>query len=353
MSTTAPSASTAACPLPAAPGPLVERAHGGGGRRARVLLETLFAPAFASPEQAVDTDAALLDLPAPGRLALTTDSFVVDPLFFPGGDIGRLAVYGTVNDLAVSGARPLWLAAGFIVEEGLPLETLRRVVDAMAEAAREANVRVVTGDTKVVPRGQAGGGLFINTTGVGLAAPGCALGPAAMAPGDVVLLSGDVGRHGVAVMSVREGLAFETPLVSDCAPLDRACAALLQAGIPVRVMRDLTRGGLASALVELAEASGLGLLLDEAAVPVSAEVGAACELLGLDPLHVACEGRFVAVVAADEAARALTVLRPHAPRAACVGSVTSAHPRLVVARTALGTERVVDMLSGEQLPRIC
>jgi hydrogenase expression/formation protein HypE len=285
---------------------------------------------------------------------MTTDTFVVSPLFFPGGDIGRLAVFGTVNDLAMAGARPVALSAGFILEEGLPLATLERVVASMRRAADEAGVRVVTGDTKVVDRGK-GDGVFINTAGIGVVAPGVDIAPRRVAPGDIVVVSGDLGRHGVAVMSVREGLAFEAELESDCAPLAGLVEALLEADVDVHCLRDLTRGGLAAALCEIAEGAGVGIALEEASIPVSEPVAGACELLGLDPLYVANEGRLVAFVPAEVAAQTLEIMRTHqaAPRPASIGIITKEHAGLVQLRNPLGAERIVDLLSGEQMPRIC
>ena len=330
----------------------VEMADGGGGRRMHELIESIFAPAFRGPHQETNRDAALL--PGPGeRMAMTTDSYVVQPLFFPGGDIGSLAVNGTVNDLAVSGARPLHLSAGFILEEGLPLDTLRRVAAGMRDAADAAGVAVVTGDTKVVNRGR-GDGLYINTAGVGAVDPELELGPHAVRDGDAVLVSGDLGRHGIAVMAEREGLAFESAIESDTASVAGTCRELIAERLSVRCMRDLTRGGLASALVEIAGGGALGIELDEPAVPVREDVRGACEILGLDPLYVANEGRFVCIVAEADAEAALARLRagPGGDWAARVGRVT-ARGAGVAARTAIGSRRVIDLLSGEQLPRIC
>ncbi len=340
------------CPRPMADGQVV-LGHGGGGKLTQDLIENIFLPAFRNPFLEARHDGAVLPLPEEGRLAFTTDSFVVRPLFFPGGDIGRLAVYGTVNDLAMCGARPLALSAGFILEEGLPLETLRRVAESMARAAGEAGARVATGDTKVVEKGK-GDGLFINTSGVGVVPAGRDVGPARVAPGDAALVSGDVGRHGMAVMSVREGLSFESAIESDCAPLPGLVEDLFAAGIEVHCLRDLTRGGLAGALVEIAQASGRRIHLEEAAVPVRPDVAAACEILGLDPLYAANEGRFAAFVPQDQADRALAVLRAHplGRAAARIGAVTGESPGVTLT-TAVGSRRWVDMLSGEQLPRIC
>ncbi|WP_224246312.1 hydrogenase expression/formation protein HypE [Hyalangium gracile] len=340
------------CPVPLKHS-TVQLAHGGGGRLMRQLIEEVFLEPLPASPLMERHDSAVVPLGAE-RLALTTDSYVVTPRFFPGGDIGRLAVYGTVNDLAMAGARPLYLSAGFILEEGLALEELRRVVASLREAARECGVRLVTGDTKVVDRGKADG-LFLNTTGVGRVPSGRSVHPLRVRPGDVVLVSGDVGRHGIAVLSVREGIAFETPIQSDCAPLTPLVEALFDAGVDVHCLRDTTRGGLASALNEIALDGGVGLVLEESAVPVDEGVEGACELLGLDPLYVACEGRMVAFVPAPQAEAALKALRGHplGAGAARIGRVTEAHPGQVSLRTRLGGHRLLDLLSGEQLPRIC
>lgn len=318
------------------------------------LIEGFFLPAFGSDvEHNPPHDAAVLDVPE-GRLAFTTDTFVVSPLFFPGGDIGRLAVFGTVNDLAMAGARPLALSAGFVLEEGLPMETLRRVVESMRAAADEVGARIVTGDTKVVDRGK-GDGLYVNTAGIGLIAPGVEISPRRVAPGDAVLLSGDLGRHGIAVMSVREGLAFEGAPQSDCASLAGLVQVLLEADPDVHCLRDLTRGGLAAAMCEIAQGARVGIRLDEASIPVSGPVAGACELLGLDPIYVANEGRLVAFVPAEAADRTLDIMRSHAaaPEPAVIGAVTEEHPGTVELRNPAGSGRIVDLLSGEQMPRIC
>jgi hydrogenase expression/formation protein HypE len=328
-------------------------AHGGGGRMTQRLVDEVFAPAFDDPCLRARHDAADVDALG-GRLAITTDGYVVRPLFFPGGDIGALAVNGTVNDLAMAGARPLYLTAGFILEEGLPMETLRRVVRSMAAAARAAGVRIVAGDTKVVDRGQADG-LFVTTAGVGeVVAPG-GVSPARVRPGDALLVSGDVGRHGVAVLSVREGIAFDTPVESDCAPLWGAVSDLLAAGIDAHCLRDLTRGGFATAAVEVAQTGGVSLRVEEDAVPVSDGVRAACEILGLDPFYVANEGRFAAFVPGAQAEAALAVLRRRADTAGAVrvGEVLSRGAGRVLLRGPYGNERLLELLSGEQLPRIC
>ncbi len=341
------------CPVPLSDYPHVLLAHGGGGRLMRRLIDELFRPAFRNPLLDAQHDGAVLPA-TPHRLAFTSDASVVHPLFFPGGDIGALAVNGVVNDLAMCGARPLYLSANFVVEEGLPVESLRRVVASMSRAADAAGVRVVTGDTKVVDRGK-GDGLYLGTSGVGVLEHDLAIGPAAVRPGDAVILSGDVGRHGMAVMAVREGLAFETPIESDCAPVAEPVLALLRAGLEVRCLRDPTRGGLAAVLVEIAESAGVRVHVEEAAIPVNQLVRGACEVLGLDPLYVACEGRFVAFVPAEQADRAIAVLRAHPVSAgACrIGTVEEGTDGLVTMTSTVGTRRVIDLGSGEQLPRIC
>ncbi|MCS7044014.1 MAG: hydrogenase expression/formation protein HypE [Bryobacteraceae bacterium] len=333
-----------ACPAPLAERERVLMAHGGGGRLMRELIERLFAPRF-SPEH--ETDAALLALGAK-RLAFTTDSFVVSPPFFPGGDIGSLAVHGTVNDLAMMGAEPVALSAAFILEEGLELDVLRRVADSMAAAARAAGVRIVTGDTKVVERGRADQ-LYITTSGVGVLIHDGELAPWRVAEGDEIVLSGDIGRHGMAVMSAREGLAFEPEILSDSAPLHREALGLLRHGIRVHCMRDLTRGGLASAVIEIARAGKADIELEESRIPVREDVRAACELLGLDPLYVANEGRFVAFVAEGDGGRAAALL----PGGTVIGRVKKPGAGAVTLRSVIGATRMLDLLSGEQLPRIC
>ncbi|MBN2573310.1 MAG: hydrogenase expression/formation protein HypE [Deltaproteobacteria bacterium] len=343
----------AGCPVPFANHDHVTLAHGGGGRMMHRLLQAVVLPAFGNQPLPTRHDGAVLAVKQ-RRLAFTTDSYVVHPLFFPGGDIGTLAVAGTVNDLAMCGARPLALSAAFILEEGLPMATLERVVASMARTAQDAGVDIVTGDTKVVDRGK-GDGLFINTAGVGVLEHDLAIAPSSVRPGDAILLSGDVGRHGVAVMAVREGLKFDSPIETDCAPLCAPVLALFAAGIEVHCLRDLTRGGLATGLVEIAESSRLHLAIDEAAIRVEEGVAGACEILGLDPLYLANEGRFVAFLPAAQAERALAVLRHHptSGHAARIGSVADAPPALVTLQSRIGTKRILDMLSGEQLPRIC
>lgn len=341
------------CPIPLDDHPHVLLAHGGGGRLTQSLIEKMFAPTFAAEASGRRHDGASLTIEG-ARLAFTTDSYVVDPLFFPGGNIGALAVNGTVNDLAMCGARPLYLSVGMIVEEGLPMATLWRVTQEMKLAADVAGVTIVTGDTKVLDRGK-GDGLFINTAGVGLRQTDADISPAAVRPGDVVLLSGDIGRHGMAIMAVREGLEFDTTIESDCAPLAGVALALLDAGLDIRCMRDLTRGGLSSALVEIAEARGVHISVRESAIPVLEDVRGACEILGLDPMYVANEGRFIAFVGPEDADAALEVMTRYSldGSAARIGEVTDRHQGLVTVVGQIGAERVLDMLSGEQLPRIC
>ncbi|MGA7122184.1 MAG: hydrogenase expression/formation protein HypE [Polyangiaceae bacterium] len=340
------------CPSPIGPRATVQLAHGGGGRLTRGLFEQIFLPAFDNPALAARLDAAVLELGG-ARLAFTTDSYVVDPLFFPGGDIGKLAVFGTVNDLAMAGARPAFLSAGFVLEEGLPLDDLRRIVASMRAAAKEAQVELVTGDTKVVGRGKADR-CFVNTSGVGLVATSRPIAPARVRAGDVVVLSGDVGRHGIAVLSVRESLAFETSIESDCAPLAAVVQSVLDSGVDVHCLRDLTRGGLATALNEIAMDSGSCVEIDEAAIPVPSAVEGACELLGLDPLYVANEGRFVAFVPPEDVETAVRAMRGHAVArdAVVIGRVVEGRGSVVL-RGRLGGRRWLDLLSGEQLPRIC
>jgi hydrogenase expression/formation protein HypE len=340
------------CPAPGDAADTVQLAHGGGGRAMARLIDGIIRPAFDDPELDRGHDGAVLALEGP--MAFTTDSYVVSPLVFAGGDIGTLAVNGTVNDLAMCGARPVCLSVGLILEEGLPIDVLTGVVASMRDAAAAAGVRLVTGDTKVVDRGKADG-MFINTSGLGRVIAREPIGPAGVRGGDAVIVSGDIGRHGMAVMTAREGFAFETEIASDCAPLAEPVLALLEAGIDVHCLRDLTRGGLASALVEIAETARRTIRIEEGAVPVDPSVASACELLGIDPLHVACEGRFVAFVAHEHAEAALDVLRRFETTsgARMIGEVDDSPPGRVTCRGLLGVARVIDMLSGEQLPRIC
>ncbi len=349
-----PDFSSWSCPLPLVGYPTIVMGHGGGGKLGNELVEHLFLPAFRNPALENLGDAAVLDVPA-GRLAMSTDSFVVQPLFFPGGSIGELAVNGTVNDLAVSGAEPRFLSASFILEEGFPLAQLAAIVEAMAKAAATAGVKIVTGDTKVVERGH-GDGCYINTAGIGVLRAGIHVGPHRAEAGDAILVSGTIGDHGMAIMSVREGLEFESQIRSDCAALNGLIAEVLAvAGGAVHAMRDPTRGGLASTLNEIAQASGVGIDLDEASLPVRVEVQSACELLGLDPVYVANEGKAVFFVAPEAAEAVLSMLQGHplGREAARIGQVTGEHKRMLVARTAMGANRVIPTQIGEQLPRIC
>ena len=348
-----PKIATFSCPVPLPARDTVLLGHGSGGKLTADLIRELFLPAFANPILARLDDQAIVQLNGT-RLAFTTDSFVVKPLFFPGGDIGRLAVHGTVNDLAMGGACPLFLSAAFIIEEGLPMETLRRVVESLRAAAREAGVEVVTGDTKVVEKGS-GDGLFINTSGIGEVPHGLQLSADSARPGDRVLLSGSIGDHGIAILAQREGLEFETRIESDSAPLHTLVQAMLQTGREIRCMRDPTRGGLSSALNEIAGQSRVGITVDERAIPLREEVRGACELLGLDPLYVANEGKLIAIVAPEGAEEILAAMRAHplGRQAQIIGEVTAANAAMVTMRTTLGTTRIVDMLAGDQLPRIC
>jgi len=348
------------CPLPRSQYDRILLGHGSGGRLTADLIQRLFVPGFGGEVLAALEDQATLSLHGKNngarttRLAFTTDSFVVRPLFFPGGDIGRLAVHGTVNDLAVGGARPLYLSAAFILEEGLAMLDLARIVASMREACAKANVALVTGDTKVVDRGK-GDQVFITTSGIGLVPEGRYLSIRAARPGDRIVVSGTLGDHGIAIMSVREGLEFETVLESDTAPLTELTEAMLEACPGIRCMRDPTRGGLSSALNELVAASQVGVRLSEAAIPIRAEVHAACEILGLDPLYVANEGKLMAAVPAADADPLVQVMREHplGRDAAVIGEVVADHPGMVIMKSLIGGERVVTMLAGEQLPRIC
>lgn len=338
----------------------VDLTHGSGGRAMAQLIEQLFAAAFDNPVLAQKNDMATFALP-PGRVVMATDSHVVSPLFFPGGDIGCLSVHGTVNDVAMSGAQPIYLAASFILEEGFPLAELKRIVDSMAAAAREANVAIVTGDTKVVEQGK-GDGVFITTTGVGVVDPELVISGDRARPGDRILVSGSIGDHGMAIMSLRESLAFDTEIVSDTASLNGLVAAIVEvartqtvAGRGIKVLRDPTRGGVATTLNEIAQQSGVGMMLDEAAIPVRTQVHAACEFLGLDPLYVANEGKLIAIVAPQDCERVLAAMRAHplGTDAAVIGTVTEDAHRFVQMTTRFGGRRIVDWLSGDQLPRIC
>ncbi len=328
-------------------------AHGGGGKLMQQLIEKMFAPAFKNPLLDQQHDGAVFELDGK-KLAFTTDSYVVHPLFFPGGDIGDLAINGTVNDLAMCGARPLYLSVGFILEEGLPMESLWRVVRSMQRAAGAASVQIVTGDTKVVDKGK-GDGMFINTAGIGVVEHDLVISPKSVRPGDVVLLSGDIGRHGIAIMAMREGLEFESTIESDTAPLAGMVMQLIAAGVEIHCLRDITRGGIASTFNEIASAAGVNIAMDEVAIPVREDVRGACEILGFDPLYVANEGRFAAFIAAKDADRALAIMRAHplGREATVIGGVLAEPAGLLTLKSHIGATRIVDMLSGEQLPRIC
>jgi hydrogenase expression/formation protein HypE len=346
------SALMSTCPLPLSDYQDIVLAHGSGGKLSQQLIQEMLLPQFRNEWLDVQHDGAVLSLNGT-RLAFSTDSYVVSPIFFPGGDIGKLAIHGTVNDLAMCGARPLYLSAGFILEEGLPMQDLWKIVLSMREAAATTGVALVTGDTKVVDRGKADK-IFINTSGIGVVPEGVNVHPGRARPGDRVIVSGEIATHGIAIMSVREGLEFETEISSDTAPLHGLVSALLAIS-DIHVLRDPTRGGITSALSEIAQNARVGIHLDEARIPISEEVKGACEILGLDPLYVANEGKLLAIVSAEEAGPALAAMRadPLGGKAAVIGSVTDEHPGFVTMKTRIGGTRVVEMLSGEQLPRIC
>lgn len=340
------------CPIPIQQYPHILLAHGGGGKLMQQLIETVFINTFGEADQ-IQHDSAVLTLTG-SKIAFTTDSYVVRPLFFPGGDIGSLAINGTVNDLAMSGAKPLYLSVGFILEEGLPMETLWRIVQSLQKAAQYAKVKIVTGDTKVVDKGK-GDGIYINTAGVGIIEHSLSISPQSVQPGDAILINGDLGRHGIAIMAVREGLEFESAIASDCAPLADLVLKLLEAGINIHCLRDLTRGGLASCLNEIATSAKVSLELDETLIPIDPIVQGACEILGFDPLYVANEGRFALFIPNAEVDQALNIMRSHplGLDSAYIGSVSSHKSHPVTLKSRIGSTRIVDMLSGEQLPRIC
>jgi hydrogenase expression/formation protein HypE len=342
------------CPLPLAHTDRIVMGHGSGGRMTHELIARHFMPALDNPLLRLGDDAAAVELPSKARLAVSTDAHVVAPLFFPGGDIGRLAVCGTVNDVSMLGARPLYLTASFILEEGLEISVLQRVLESMRLAAQEAGVQVIAGDTKVVQRGKADG-LYISTTGVGLIETSMLIGGAQAKPGDAVLISGPLGDHGIAVLAARGELGFETTVQSDAAPLNHLVAALLAGGITIHVLRDPTRGGLATSLNEIATQSQVGVTLEEPLIPVRPEVNAACELLGFDPLYIANEGRLIVILPAEFTDQALAAMRsaPYGAESCQVGTVSAEPVGRVVLHTALGSTRIVDRLAGEMLPRIC
>ena len=341
------------CPIPLSDYPEVTMAHGGGGRLMNDLIDRVILKAFSNPILNTRHDGAVLAIEGE-KLAFATDSHVITPLFFPGGDIGILSVYGTVNDLAMCGARPKWLSAGFIIEEGFSMETLWRVVVSMAEASRKTGISIVTGDTKVVDRGK-GDGIYINTAGIGIIPPGIKIAPSRVRKGDAVVLSGDIGRHGIAIMAIREGIQLESGIRSDLAPLDSMVADLLDADLDVHCMRDLTRGGLASGLNEIASMTDCSIRIEENLIPVHDEVMGACEILGFDPLYVANEGKFVVILPRENSERAVEILRQHESghQAEIIGHVEKSTYADVLMTSSIGSERIVDMMSGEQLPRIC
>jgi hydrogenase expression/formation protein HypE len=345
--------SVLSCPLPFTSDDFIVLGHGSGGRLSARLMEQVFLPAFQNPALDRMDDQAVFDVPA-GRMAMSTDTYVVKPLFFPGGNIGELAVYGTVNDLAVGGAIPKYLSAGFVLEEGLPLDLLRKIVASMAEAAHRCGVEIVTGDTKVVEKGS-GDQIFINTAGVGFVPDGVSFSAAKVRPGDRIILNGSLGEHGITILSQREGLELGGDLHSDAAPLHELCAAVMAVAPGLHAMRDLTRGGLSSALNEIARSARVGVEINERAIPICEQVRGACEIFGLDPLYVANEGKMIAFVPEAEAEAVVAAMQSHeyGRQTRIIGQVTEKHPRMVTMRTSLGTERIVDMLAQDQLPRIC
>ncbi len=342
-----------ACPLPLGRYPQVTSAHGGGGRLMRDLIKNIFAEAFKDSRPETEHDSAVLDFKS-NRLAFTTDSYVVDPLFFPGGDIGKLAVFGTANDLAMAGAKPLYISVGMIIEEGFETSKLWEIALSLQRAASEAGCRIVTGDTKTVQHGR-GHGLYINTSGVGAIRDDIFIHPSRVKPGDAIIVNGDIGRHGIAVLAAREKLEFNPPIESDCASLTGPVEALLDAGIDIRCLRDLTRGGLGAALNEIADSAGRGIEIDENKIPITPQVSGACEILGYDPIYIANEGRFIAIVPVDRADDALVILRDQTvfKDSVIIGRITGETDRTVIMNTAIGSLRTVDMPTGEQFPRIC
>ena len=342
-----------ACPIPKSDYDSVLLAHGGGGTLSHQLISKMFFPQFENELLNEQHDSAIFNIDN-SRLAFTTDSYVVQPIFFPGGDIGELAVNGTINDLTVAGANPLYISAGFIIEEGFAMEDLWKIVLSMKQAAITAGVKIVTGDTKVVDKGK-GDKIFINTSGIGLISDGINISPKRCGPGDKIILNGRIADHGIAIMSAREGLEFDTNLESDTASLNKLFKKIERFGEHVHVMRDPTRGGLASSLNEIAETANIGISIDENKIPISEEVRGACEILGLDPLYIANEGKMIAIVAEEVAAEMLSEIRDHklGSEAQIIGEVTANNPGTVIMKTSIGSSRIVDMISGEQLPRIC
>ena len=341
------------CPIPISEYPAVTLAHGGGGKLSQQLIEKLFVSQFQNRYLNAQHDGAVFNVEK-GKIAFSTDSYVIDPIFFPGGDIGKLAITGTINDLAMCGALPLYLSVGLIIEEGFPMEDLWKIIVSMKTAADESGVKIITGDTKVVDRGKADK-LFINTAGVGIVPEGITIDPQRATAGDRIILSGPIAEHGIAIMSLREGLTFETTIKSDCASLHSLVGRMFEASKDIHVLRDPTRGGLASALNEVARKANKGIMIDENLIPVEESVKGACELLGLDPLYVANEGKLIAFVSPQDAEKVFSVMKTHplGKDAVIIGEVADDHPGLVVMRTSIGGKRIVDMLSGEQLPRIC
>lgn len=341
------------CPLPVTDYTSILLAHGGGGKLMQQLIEKMIMPSFKNSLLEELHDGAIINI-GNTKIAFTTDSFVVKPLFFPGGDIGTLAINGTVNDLAMCGAKPIYLSAAFILEEGLPIETFWLILKSMEKAAKNAGVEIVTGDTKVVDKGK-GDGIFINTTGIGIIEHNIAISPRNVKVGDSILINGDIGRHGIAIMAEREGLSFESKIESDCAPLNDIVMELIKKGIEIHCMRDLTRGGLASALNEIAKSSKTHIQIYEEAIPVCEEVKGACEILGFEPIYVANEGRFIAFIPQSQVDSALKIMRSHplGAQSSVIGKVIDNSQSLVTMKTIIGVTRIVDMLTGEQLPRIC
>lgn len=344
---------TLQCPIPISEYPKILLAHGGGGKLMHTLIEKMFVTAFGNEFLEQGHDSTTLNLNSK-KIAYTTDSYVVKPLFFPGGDIGTLAINGTVNDLSMSGAKPLYLSLGLIIEEGFSMEDLWRVVVSLKNSAYEAGVKIVTGDTKVVDKGK-GDGIFINTSGIGVIEHNLNISPKSIQPGDVIIINGDIGRHGIAIMAEREGLAFESKIESDCAPLNTIVQDIVNSGVDVHCLRDLTRGGASSTLNELAWSSNCEIIIDEGAVPLREDVQGACEILGFDPLYVANEGKFIAVIPEKDAEKCLSVMKKnkYGTDSAIIGNVISTGEGIVKLKSRIGTMRILDMLSGEQLPRIC